>query len=99
MEKLNGKNFSEHQKSPSCMIGKSQLNDKPESIKRAEKSLAKVNFDLISSSVTSIEGCNYCDVLPDYCSEYQWAHGLKTKDELIDAVKQWYAEILSCSLS
>ena len=56
VEKLNGKKFSEHQKCPSCMIGKSQLNDKPESIKRAEKPLAKVNFDLISSSVTSIEG-------------------------------------------
>jgi hypothetical protein len=32
-------------------------------------------------------------VLTDDCSEYQWAYGLKTKDELIDAVKQWYAEI------
>ncbi len=65
LEKLNGKKFSEHQKCPSCMIGKSQLNDKPESIKRTEKPLriAKVNFDLISSSVTSIEGYNYCAVL------------------------------------
>jgi hypothetical protein len=41
------------------MIGKSQLNDKTESIKRAEKLLNKVDFDLISSSETSIEGCNY----------------------------------------
>ncbi len=32
-------------------------------------------------------------MLTDDCSEYQWAYGLKTKDELIDAVKQWYAEI------
>jgi hypothetical protein len=93
LEKLNGKKFSEHQKCPSCMIGKSQLNDKPESIKRAEKPLAKVNFDLISSSVTSIEGYNYCAVFTDDCSEYRWAYGLKTKDELVDAVKQWYAEI------
>ena len=75
------------------MIGKSQLNDKPESIKRAEKPLAKVNFDLISSSVTSIEGYNYCAGFTDDCSEYRWAYGLKTKDELIDVVKQWYAEI------
>ncbi len=80
-------------RSPSCMIGKSQLNDKPESIKRAEKPLAKVNFDLISSSVTSIEEYNYCAVLTDDCSEYRWAYGLKTKDQIIDAVKQWYAEI------
>jgi hypothetical protein len=58
LEKLNGKKFSEHQKCSSCMMGKSELNDKPESIKPAEKPLAKVNFDLISSSVTSIEGYN-----------------------------------------
>jgi hypothetical protein len=93
LEKLNGKKFSEHQKCPSCIIGKSQLNDKPESIKRAEKPLAKVNFKLISSSVTSIEGYNYCAVLTDDCSECRWAYGLKTKEELLDAVKQWYAEI------
>ncbi len=52
-----------------------------------------MNFDLISSSVTLIEGYNYCAVLIDDCSEYQWAYGLKTKNKLIDVVKQWYAEI------
>jgi hypothetical protein len=52
-----------------------------------------VNFDLISSSVTSVEGNNYCAVFTDDCSEYRWAYGLKTKDELIDVVKPWYAEI------
>jgi hypothetical protein len=70
------------------MIGKSQLNDKPESIKWAENPLAKLNFDLISSSFTSIEGYNYCAVLTDDCSEYRWAYGLKTKDELIDEVER-----------
>jgi hypothetical protein len=50
LKKLNGTKFSEHQKCPSCKIGKSQINDKPESIKLAEKPLAKVNFNLISSS-------------------------------------------------
>ncbi len=93
LEKLNGKKSREHQKCSSCMIGKSQFNDKPETIKRAEKPLAQVNFDLISSSVTLIEGYNYCAVLTDDCSECWWAYGLKTKDELIDVVKQWYAEI------
>jgi hypothetical protein len=48
LEKLNGQKFSEHQKFPSSLIGKTQLNDKPELIKRAEKLLAKVNLDLIS---------------------------------------------------
>ncbi len=51
------------------MIGKLQLNDKPESIKRAEKPLLKVNLDLISSSVTSIEGYNYCPVFTDDCAD------------------------------
>jgi hypothetical protein len=45
------------------MIGKSQLNDKTESIKRAEKLFDKVAFDFISSSVTSIEGYNYSAAL------------------------------------
>ncbi len=70
------------------MIGKSQLNDKPESIKLVEKPLAKVNFDLISPSVTLIEGYYYCSGLTVDCSEYRWAYGLKIKDELIDAVRQ-----------
>ncbi len=55
--------------------------------------LQRWTFDLIASSVTSIEGYNYCAVFTDDCSDYRWAYGLKTKDELIDVVKQWYAEI------
>ncbi len=75
------------------MIEKSQLNDKLESIKRAEKPLAKVNLDLISSSVTSIKGYNYCAVFTDDCTEHRWICGLKPKDGLIDVVRLWYAEI------
>ena len=56
LEKPRKKQFSEHQKCPSCMIGKSQLNDYPESIMRADLPLKKVTFDIFSSSVTSIEG-------------------------------------------
>ncbi len=52
-----------------------------------------MNFDLIPSSVTSIEGYNYCAVLTDNCSEYRWAYGLKTKHELIDADRQRYVQI------
>ncbi len=52
-----------------------------------------MNFDLISASVTSIEGYNYCAVFTDDVTEHRWTYGLKAKDELIDAVKQWYAEI------
>ncbi len=35
----------------------------------------------------------FCAVLTDDRSEYRWAYGLKTKDELIDVVKQLCAEI------
>ncbi len=52
-------------------MGKSQQNDKPESVKRAETPLAKVNADLISSSVTSIEGYNYSAVFTDDCSVHR----------------------------
>ncbi len=68
-------------------MGKSQLNDRPESIKRADKQLNKVNLDLISSSVTLIEGYIYSAVFTDDCLERRWAYEIKTKDELIDVVK------------
>jgi hypothetical protein len=93
MEKLLNKKFSEHQQCPSCMIGKSQLNDYPASIERADLPLKKVNFDVFTSSVTSIEGHNYAAVLTDDCSEYRWEYGMKTKDEMIDVSERWYAEI------
>ncbi len=43
--------------------------------------------------VTSIEGCNQCAVFTNDGTEHRLPYGLKPKDELIDAVKQWYAEI------
>ena len=64
------------------MIGKSQLNACPAPIDRADLPFKKVNIDLFSSSVTSIEGCNYGAVLTDDCSEYRYEYGLKTKDEI-----------------
>ena len=93
LEKFKGKKFSEHQKCPSCMIGKSQLNNYPDSIPRADLPLKKVTFDLITSKITSIEGYNYGAVLTNDCSEYRWEYGLKTKDDMIDVAQQWYAEI------
>ena len=52
------------------MIGKSQLNDYPESIMRADLPLKKVTFDIFSSSVTSIEGYDYAAVITDDRTEY-----------------------------
>ncbi len=65
MEKLNGRKQSKHQKCPSCMIGKSQLNDYPDSTTRADLPLKKVDFDLISSKIISIEGYSYAAIPPD----------------------------------
>jgi hypothetical protein len=72
------------------MIGKSQLNDYPASIKRADLPLKKVTLDIFSSS---IEGYNYGAVFTDDRSEYRWEYDLKTKDELIDVCERWYAEM------
>ena len=50
-------------------------------------------MDLYTSSVTSIEGYNHAVVFTDSHSEYGWQYGLKTKDEVLPASKQWFAEI------
>ncbi len=100
LEKLDGKKFSEHQKSPSFMIGKSQLNYKPESIKRAEIHCQRSHlqrwtliwFHLLlpwlKDAITVL--CSLMIALNiDGHMDSDW----KPKDKLIDAVKQWYAEI------
>ncbi len=65
LERVKGKKFSEHRKCLSCMIGRSQLNNYPESIMipRADLPLKKVTFDLITSKIASIEGYNYGAIL------------------------------------
>ena len=65
------------------MIGKSTLEDYPDLIEPANQPLARVNMDLYSSSVTSIEGYNYALLFTDSFSEYRWQYGLKTKDEVL----------------
>ncbi len=35
----------------------------------------------------------YCALFIDDCAEHRWTYESKTRDELIDAVKQWYPEI------
>jgi hypothetical protein len=55
--------------------------------------LAKVNFDVIVSSITSIEGYNYAALFVDDCTGFQWLYGMKTRDEVVDVAKRWMAEI------
>jgi hypothetical protein len=50
-----------------------------------------------SSSVTSIELIievhNYALITTDDCTGYRWLYGLKTKDDILKAVKKWYSDI------
>ena len=93
LEKLVNYKFDEHEKCPECMIGKSTLQDNPGDARRATRPLGKVNFDLISSSITSVEGYNYAALFVDDHTGFRWLYGLKTKDEVKSAGQRWMAEI------
>jgi hypothetical protein len=75
------------------MMGKSHLNNKQGRKERSGKPLAKVYMDTFSSSVTLIEGHNYALIITDDCTGYRWLYGLKTKDNILKAVKKWYSYI------
>ena len=74
------------------MIGKSCHQDFPGPAKRATRPLEKVTFDLIISTITSVEGFNAAALYVDDFSGYRWLYGCKTKDEASLAVaKRWMA--------
>ncbi len=75
------------------MMGKSHLNNKQGRKERSGKPLAKVYMDTFSSSGTSIEWHNYALIITDDCTGYRWLYGLKTKDDVLKAVKKWYSDI------
>ena len=60
--------------------------------KRATRPFEKVTFDLIISTVTSVEGYTAAAPWVDDCSGFKWLYGLKTKDEVVGAAKRWMAE-------
>ena len=93
LEDLSGKRFQPDEKCPSCMLGKSTLENYPDSLEPALRPLMRVNMDMYSSSITSIEGHNYAVVFSDSHSEYRWHYGMKTKDETLAICKRWFAEI------
>ena len=74
------------------MIGKSTKQDAQGPIKRATKQFEKVTFDLIISTITSIEGYNAAALHVDDASGFKWLYGLKTKDEALNAAHRWMAE-------
>ena len=93
MEKLLKYRYSGNDKCPGCMIGKSCHQDFPGPAKRATRPLEKVTFDLIISTITSVEGFNAAALFVDDFSGYRWLYGCKTKDEALSASKRWIAEI------
>ena len=93
MEELLQTTYEEHTKSASCMIGKSTLEDYPGEKIRADRPLKQVNIDSFSSSVVSIEGYFHAVVMVDCHTGYRWLYGMKTKDEILQVVKQCYGDI------
>ena len=75
------------------MLGKAHLEDFPQRRKKVVPPLYQINMDSFSSSVKSIEGFFHAVVIVDNHSGYQWIYGMKTKDEMINVVKQWYSDI------
>jgi hypothetical protein len=93
LESLTGKSFKTDEKCPSCMMGKSTLENYPDLLEPAIRPLMRVNMDMYSSSITSIEGYNHAVVFTDSHGEYRWQYGMKTKDETLAVSKRWFAEI------
>ncbi len=75
------------------MLGKATLEDYPGARVRKVPPLYQINMNSFSSSIKSIEGYNHAVVLVDNQTGYQWVYGMKTKDEMIKVVKQWYRDI------
>ena len=76
-----------------CMIGKAHLQPYPKTKEHAKKPLERVYMDIMTSSVTSIEGYDYALVITDDASMYRWAYGLKTRDEANAMVRRWISDI------
>jgi hypothetical protein len=75
------------------MMGKSHMNNTQGRKERSDKPLAKIYLDIFSTSVTSIAGHNYALIITYDCTGYIWLYGLKTKDDILKAVKKWYSDI------
>ena len=93
MEKLLKYRYDPNEKCLGCMIGKSCRQDAPGPAKRADRPLGKVKFDLIISTITSVEGYNATALFVDDHTGHRWQYGCKTKDEAFEASQRWIAEI------
>jgi hypothetical protein len=78
LHELEGLRMTREMDCDSCMIGKAKLQPYPKSKEHARRPLERVYMDIMSSSVTSIEGYDYALVITDDASMYRWVYGLKT---------------------
>jgi hypothetical protein len=65
LENLVGKKSKRDQNCPSCMLGKSTLENYPGSMDPASQPLGRAHMDLYSSSITIIEGYNHSVIFTD----------------------------------
>ena len=75
------------------MIGKAPLDGFPKAKWPINKPLYQVHMDAFSSSVKSTEGYIHELVLADAVTGYQCMYGMKTKDDMIQALKKWCSDI------
>ena len=79
---------------PDCMIGKCQRQDAPAArVEKTQHTLQQVNWDLAMFNEISFEGFRYALTITDSFSGLIWVYGLKTKDQLLSALKKWYGDI------
>ena len=93
MERLIGERYLKDHKCPSFMIGKSTLENYPGSKEPDPRPMALVHMDIVSSSVSLIEGYNYALIITDSCSEHRWQYRMKTRDEVLAISKRWVAGV------
>ena len=65
----------------------------PKAKERAKKPMNRINMDLVSTSVLSLEGHIYALVITDCCTGYRCLYGIRTKDEVWKAVQKWYSDV------
>jgi hypothetical protein len=65
LENLISKMCNRDHKCPSCMLGKSTLENYPGLMEPAFQPLGQVHMDSYSSSITLIEGYNHSVIFPD----------------------------------
>ncbi len=76
------------------MMGKNNyLNNMQKRKDQSNLPLASIQMNIFQSSAILIEGINYALVITDDCTGYQWLYVLKTKDDILKAMK-WYSNIV-----